>query len=469
MNQFQALVLAAGKSSRFKTEKSKLAYPICGQELINYPIKVLLECNLPVTCIIGHKKNEIQDIIKKSTSHSITYQEQIEQRGTGHAVLCALHLLESEHILIINGDMPLITAELITTLCKHHKEQQATISFIVSHVPPSLDHGYGRVVLNNGCITIIEARNYNKHENINHPINAGIYCIQRAFLQDALQKLVPNSITSELYITDLIHIATQNNERVEMLEAPYEKIQGVNTLQELAAVTRIKQQEIIDHWMRNGVYCRDPQALYIDTQASIESGAVLEAGVHILGNSTIRNNCTIGAYSYINNSTLAENVTVYPYTIISDSIINGDAHIGPYAHVQKSIVDSQARIGNFVETNRTMIGQASKAKHLSYLGDSTLGASVNIGAGTITCNYDGFKKHPTIIKDHAFIGSNNALIAPITIGNSAVTGAGSVITEDVPAYALAIGRARQVIKENYTQIDQKIFAAAQTSSDFTTE
>lgn len=467
MNQFQAVVLAAGKSSRFKTEKSKLTYAICGQELIVYPIKVLIDCGFPVVCVVGHKKEEIRAALHE-LSFSISYREQYDQRGTGHAVVCALDLLYAEHILIINGDMPLITTELITRLCEYHTEQEATISFVVSHVPEHLQHGYGRVVLNNGCITIVEARNYTD-QDINHPINAGIYCIKRSFLASALQKLIPNQLTSELYITDLIQMAAQENEKIEIVEAPYETIQGVNTLQELAHVTAIKQKEIINYWMAHGVYCQDPQTTYIDIHATLQAGVQLAPGTHIVGRSTIHRESVIGACSIITNSTLQEHVIIHPYTIISDSHIGDSAQIGPLANVRKSTIDKQACIGNFVEVNRTTVGPSSKAKHLTYLGDTLIGTSVNIGAGTITCNYDGTKKHQTIIQDNAFIGSNNSLIAPLTIGQNAITGAGSVITEDVPAYALAIGRARQVMKENYIQLDRKIFAAAQPSSDFSTE
>jgi len=463
MNQFQAVILAAGKSSRFRSEKNKLLTTMCGQELILYPITALIACTIPMVCVVGHKKEELRETINKHYS-SIKYIEQLEQKGTGHAVACALPLLTSEHILIINGDMPLITQELIRTLCDMHITRNATLSFVVSHVPSTTQHAYGRVIRDNASIKIIEARDFTGTHN--YPINAGIYCIKRSFLEKTLTLLTPNNSAGELYITDLIHEANMRREIIETVEAPFEIIQGVNTLEELSHATRVQQLALCKFWLHNGVYIENPDTTYLDVTISLGEGTSLAPGVSIKGNTVIGKNCSIGAYSLLHNAHLDNNIIVHPHTVIYDSHLQQETVVGPFAHIRgHSTLAKKAIIGNFVEVNKTTLGIGSKAKHLSYLGNATIGSSVNIGAGTITCNYDGHAKHQTIIEDNAFIGSNSSLVAPVTIGAHAMIGAGSVITENVPAYALALARSRQVNKEEYMMTAKKTFTAAQPTDE----
>ena len=448
-SELQAVVLAAGSSSRFKTTKSKLCFPICGQELVAYPIKTLASMQIPTICVIGHQKEAVQAALSHHKIPQLSFIEQSEPLGTGHALACARNVLFADTILVMNGDVPLVTEDIIESLVEAHLDAGAAISFVTSYSNDPAADGYGRIVEQDGKIKIVEAKNYNGNRNKDQQINAGIYLFQRSFLEKALPLLQPDQKTGEFYITSLIQYASECGMPIAMSLAPFDSIRGINTLKELWIAEHIKRSELISHWMNEGVRFIAAQNVYLDINVTIGSDTVISPGCILVQGTVIGSGCILGAYSHISNSVLHNNVTILPHSIINDTIIHAHSHVGPFAQIRASVIGENAIVGNFVEMNRSRIGASSKAKHLTYLGDAQIGSHVNIGAGTITCNYDGIKKHTTTIKDRAFIGSNNALVAPLTIGEGAMTGAGSVITDTVPDDALALARTRQVNKEHF--------------------
>lgn len=451
MNSIQAIVLAAGKSTRFGEFFNKLLIPLCGKPLITYVTDILHIHSIPTTVVVGHLKEKVIATITEHNATEVTFVTQEEALGTGHALLCSKEYWNKNNILVLNGDMPLITPDLITELIATHTKSDAAVTFVTA-IPDTTQHAYGRVIINNGTIQIVEARDFKGDTSLAYPINAGIYLFKRSFLEQHAQELQPNNAQKQLYITDLIGIASTYNHGVMTVSCAYDLVRGVNTLAEFTAVCNSMRTKTALLWLAQGVLIEDPTNTWIDTTAYIGTGTRISSGVHIRGTTHIGTHCTLNAYSVIENSIVGDSVTLLSHSIISNSTIGAHTHIGPFAHIHSAtIIDQKTVIGNFVEIKKSNIGSETKAKHLSYLGDALVGNNVNIGAGTITCNYDGTNKSATIIEDNSFIGSNSILVAPITIGSGAYTAAGSTITQSVPNDALAIGRARQINKPEYAK------------------
>ncbi len=447
--KMQAIVLAAGKSSRFQTGKSKLVETICGQEMILFSTNLFSILNIPTTVVLGYQKEQIQEIINKKHGGAVNFIQQQEQHGTGHAVACTQKKWDKEHILIMNGDMPLVTKDIIMDLYKKHIEQDAVISFVTSCYTGS-NHSYGRVVEDGKTIEIIEAKEFHGQQTEACTINAGIYLIKKEFLQDSINEIEKSKVTKEFYLTDLVKIASDQELTICTVNAPFDQIRGINNLQELWAAEQVKRAELIKHWMEKGVRFGIAHTVHLDLDIEVGQGSNIGCAVHINKGTRIGKNCIIEQNSIIENSILENEVTVYPNSIINDAYISSGASIGPFAYIRENtIVKEQAQVGNFVEVKNTILGSHSKAKHLSYLGNTTIGKNTNIGAGTITCNFNGVSKNKTIIEDNVFIGSNNTIVAPVIIKEDSFTAAGSTITENVPKQALAICRTRQINKENY--------------------
>jgi bifunctional UDP-N-acetylglucosamine pyrophosphorylase/glucosamine-1-phosphate N-acetyltransferase len=447
----QAIILAAGKSTPFNTEKTKLLEKICGQPLVLYATKLLESMHLPTTLVVGYQKELIKELVIKHHGPAINFVEQNEQRGTGHAILCARSQWEKEHILIINGDMPLVTSEIIEALFKKHCDTSATISFVTAHhSDPS--GTYSRVVHSNNSMEVIENSHFKGDTTEHCCINAGIYIVTKSFLEMYTDVLDSASTYKEFYFTDFINLASSKGYPISTITAPFDRIRGINTFQELWSTEQIKRSELIKHWMDLGVRFSAPQNVHIDLDTYIGAGTYIGCGVHLFNGTSIGSNSTIGAFSMLDNTYVAENVTVHSHSVIKNSIIEEGAHVGPFAHItDHSTLKKDTIIGNFVEVKRTIIGEKTKAKHLAYIGDAHIGAQVNIGGGTIICNHNGIKKNKTVIENYAYIGSNSTLIAPLVIHEGAFTAAGSTITDHVPAHALAIGRARQINKADYAR------------------
>ncbi len=444
----RAIILAAGKSTRFKTDKSKLIHTVCGQPMILYPIKLLQELNIKTTLVLGYQAEDIKKTVSEAKLKKVDYVIQKKQKGTGDAVLCSQKTWDTETILILNGDTPLLTKNLIAKLIEKHKKEKATLSFLTTHaLNPD---GYGRIVKEDNKIKIVEEKNCDKDQVFISNINAGIYLIEKEFLKNSISQLKQNSVSGEVYITDLVEFASKQDLKVINVPVPYDEIRGVNNLQELWAAEQIKRSELMRNWMERGVRFELAQSTHLDFDIEIGKNSFIGTGAHILSGTKIGEGCTVNAFTIINNSTVGDNSIIHSHSVIQDSTIGKNADIGPFARLRgNNILKENVSIGNFVEVKNSKIDKGSKAKHLTYLGDAQIGKSVNIGAGTITCNYDGKKKHVTKIEDNSFIGSNNALIAPVKIGKNSFTAAGSTINKDVPEGSLAFARSKQTNKVGY--------------------
>lgn len=448
----QAIVLAAGESTRFGTKISKLSFSICGEPMVTYPIKLLFRLKIKTTVVIGFQEKIVKEIVENCEVPNISFIEQKERLGTGHALLCTKNSWNSENILVLNGDIPLISQKIILALLKKHKNSNATLSFVTANCVSAASSNYGRVIEEEGKISIVEARNFTGKEKIGQLVNAGVYLVKRKFLDKVLQKIKPNEKTGEIYITELIRHASENGEKVSTTLEPFDSIRGINTLRELLEAEKIKRSEIISTFMENGVRFASAQNVCIDLDVSIGANSFVGSNTTILKGTRIGENSTIFGSSIISQSRIGNDTKILPFSVIENSEICENATVGPFAHLRTgTILEKNSLVGNFVEIKKSTLGENSKAKHLSYLGDTEIGKNVNIGAGTITCNYDGFNKNKTLIEDGAFIGTNNALVAPVTIGKGSITAAGSVITKDVPDNTLAIARERQTNKEGYAK------------------
>lgn len=483
LNNVEAIILAAGKSSRFKTGKTKLIEKICGQEMILYPATILKKFQVPTTFVLSYQKETIVDLLNKRLgSSNFNVVDQGQPQGTGHAIMCTKPHWKEDHVLIMNGDTPLIKSHQLRALYDKHIKTNAVMSFITSYnIDPSINH-YGRVLENENGIKIVEASDIDLYaEEFQKQdvqcINAGIYILKREFLEQYIEKLPKNPTTGEFYFTEIVKLASDNGLTVSTINIPFDTVRGVNTLRELWSAEQIKKSELIGDWMEKGVRFGSAQNVHIDINVEIGPGTYIATGVQLLSGTKIGSNCTIEAFSTLNHAILEDYVHIYSHSQIKDTIVKHHAYIGPFAHVRgNSKIEEHVNIGNFVEVNRSHIGAYSRVKHMCYLGDAKVGNNVCIGAGAITCNYDGIETNITEIKDHAFIGSNTALVAPVIVGQHAYTAAGSTITQNVPDKALSIARSRQINKDDYhvvrqqkrnmtQQIEAAYIAATKTMTD----
>jgi len=423
----QAIVLATEKSTDFKTGKTKYIEKLCGQEMILYTTRLLQQMKIKSHIVIGYQKENIKQLIIQEHGDYFEFIEQEAQHDTVHAILCSKKKWIADNILIIHGDIPLVESEQIDALYKKHTELNAALTLVTSRVIDSS---------RNECAHVIK--------------KAGIYIIKKSFLHKRLETFKKHQNNQKFQINDIVNVATECNEVVATIPAQFDTVRGINTLQELWATEQVKRSKLIRHWMDRGVRFLMTQNVHIDLNVTIGAGSFIGSGVHLIGNTIIGNNSSIMEFSSVENSVIGDNVTIEPHCIVRDSTIKNNAIIGPFAHVRETThIHEKAHVGNFVEVKNSVIGEKTKAKHLAYLGDAHIGKNVNIGAGTIACNHNGKEKNKTTIKDNAYIGSNTALIAPVTIEQNAYVGAGSTITKDVPTDALGIARARQVNKEKY--------------------
>ncbi len=441
-----AVVLAAGKSKRFKTETSKLLAPVCGKPMILYPITRLAQLSLPTTVVLGH---QAESIIASLPSHSLfQFVVQNEQLGTGHALALTKQHWQNDYVLVLKGDTPLVSKELLEDLINVHLSKKSDVTFCVTH--PFDPRGYGRVIEEKGKVFIIEERDCTSEQRQTTLVNAGVYVFSRSFLNASIDLLTPSSQTGEYYLTQLIHIASEKGYQVHTVPVPFDQVRGVNTIEELWEVEQIRRSSIIKKLMGEGVFFTMPQTVHIEEECSVGPNSVVGPGVILKGKTTVGSYCILGAYSVLENCVIGERTQLLPFTYIENSLIASHARLGPYARIhQKSSIESSTEIGNFVEVKHSHLGSKTKAKHLSYIGDAHIGSGVNMGAGSITCNHDGLAKQKTTIHDHAYIGSNTILVAPVEVGSHSFTAAGSVITQEVPPHSLAIARARQTNKEGY--------------------
>ncbi len=446
------IILAAGKSSRFISSRSKLLFPFCGRPLLIHLLTNLKKLLLEPILVLGHQEDQIKAALADDHFFSsLKTVTQHDQQGTAHATAVGFSAVTQEHVLIINGDMPLLSSETLAACVNLHMQSDAdiTICTAITENPT----GYGRLIYDEKRSWIQEEKNCSEQEKKCTTINAGIYIFKTTLLKSALQSMQKDQKSNEYFLPDLINNALSQGASLKTYEADFNEIKGVNTLFEAHEITALLQKKIINHWINAGVFFKKPDSVQIDIDCSLEPGVIIDAGVIIKNNSHIGAQTEIGAHSVLDHAHVGAHINILPHSIIRSSTIASTAVVGPFAHIHSnSHLAEETLIGNFVEIKNSSLLQKSKVKHLSYIGDTLIGKSVNIGAGTITANYDGFQKHQTIIHDHASIGANNVLVAPVVIGEESMTAAGSTITEDVPAHALAIARTKQINKEDYAKM-----------------
>jgi bifunctional UDP-N-acetylglucosamine pyrophosphorylase/glucosamine-1-phosphate N-acetyltransferase len=452
------VILAAGLGTRMKSKRAKVLHCAGGLTLVEHVMDAAtgIAPAAHITVVVGHQAGEVKDRLRPAGVHFV---EQTEQKGTGHAVLACRDALASEEglVVVLYGDCPLLSQATLRELVDRQTGSDAAVTLITTHLEDPT--GYGRILLGKGgrVEAIVEQKAGTREQLAIQLINPGIYCFRAELLWKHIGEIRPDNPAHEYYLTDMVEILNRAGHKAASFEVPDAgELLGINTRVELAAADKIFRDRKVRELMLDGVTIERPETVTIDGQVRMGADSIVEAFARILGRSTIGADCRIGAGSIIENSELGDGVQIAPLTCIADSRIEAGAHVGPFARLRKgNRVGAGAHIGNFVELKNTQLGGGAKASHLAYLGDSEIGEQVNIGAGTITCNFDGVKKHRTRIGKNAFVGSNSTLVAPVDIGERSYVGAGSVITDAVPADALALGRARQVVKEGWAAKKKK--------------
>jgi bifunctional UDP-N-acetylglucosamine pyrophosphorylase/glucosamine-1-phosphate N-acetyltransferase len=451
MAELHIVLLAAGKGTRMKSAIPKVLHPACGLPLIEHVLRAADPLTPSSTVVVvGHEAEQIRARLSSRPNLSLVLQN--PQLGTGHALLQAEAPLTGSRgtLLVLSGDVPLLTPETLRRLARTHAEQRAAATVLTATVDDAT--GYGRIVRHDGRIAgIVEHRDATVEQRRILEINSSVYAFDLEPLFDALRTVGSENAQGEFYLPDLVTIYRQRGLRVETvaLQDPTE-ILGVNSRRELALVAaRLRDRKNAD-LMDSGVTIIDPATTWVEPDVTIGQDTVLHPGVYLQGRTTVGARCELQSNVRIVDSVLDDDVFVNSFTVIVESHVGSGARIGPFAHLRPlSEVGEHAHVGNFVELKKTSLGRRSKANHLAYLGDAIIGEGVNVGAGTITCNYDGVAKSQTVIEDGAFIGSDSQLIAPVRIGKGAYIAAGSSITKDVPADALGIARGSQVNKEGW--------------------
>jgi bifunctional UDP-N-acetylglucosamine pyrophosphorylase/glucosamine-1-phosphate N-acetyltransferase len=443
------IILAAGQGTRMKSATIKILHHAAGRPIIDYVVDLAAQiCDRSPVMIVGHQREAVQQAV----GDRVRFAVQHEQKGTGHAVLQAAPLVDgAQHVLILSGDVPLTRPETLQRLLDEHTRSQNALTLLT--MKPDDPGMYGRVVRDaDGAVTrIVEAKDATEDEKQISEVNAGIYVFDGRHLFDNLRNLSTNNSQGEYYLTDLLAVLRTGGHRVGAVVAgdPIEAL-GVNSRADLASVEGEIQRRVIAKLMHDGVTFRNPATVVVDSMVTIGNDTVVYPFVTIEGTTSIGSRCVIEPGVHLLNVTAGDDVYLKTGTVAENAVIGDDASVGPYAHLRPGTkLGRHVKIGNFVETKKAVFGEGAKASHLSYIGDAEVGADVNIGAGTITCNYDGVNKNKTIIEDGAFIGSDTQLVAPVRIGKGAYIGAGSTITKDVPAEALATSRTPQRITEDW--------------------
>jgi len=453
MHNLVAVIMAAGKGTRMKSKLPKVMHSLAGKSLIEHVLETVNQVGIerPLV-IVGHGREEIESRISERAELVI----QTEQLGTGHAVMQALpYFDDAQTVLILSGDQPLLKAQTLQTLIELHEAQGVSATVLTATMDQPF--GYGRVIKNGEFVVkIAEEKDATVEQRQIHEINTGTYCFKGSALKEALVKITTQNAQGEYYLTEVFDVLLKLGEKVLAYCTPdSNEALGINSRAQLAEAEAILRVRILDHWMAEGVTLVDPSSTFIDGDVQIQQDVTILPFTRLMGKTRIEEDSVIGPQTSLDNCLVGRGSEV-TYTVAKDALIGERCHIGPFAYLRPGTkLEAEVKVGDFVEIKNSWIEMGSKVPHLSYIGDTHVGKSVNIGAGTITCNYDGVNKHPTKIGDHAFIGSNTNLVAPVEVGEHAITGAGSTITKNVPASALAVERSPQVIKERWHKKNMK--------------
>jgi bifunctional UDP-N-acetylglucosamine pyrophosphorylase/glucosamine-1-phosphate N-acetyltransferase len=451
------VILAAGKGTRMKASQLKVLHRVAGKPMIAYVVETARRLSpTTTTLIVGHLKDTLQQALTGYSELRFVMQE--PQLGTGHALLQAAPLLEGETgvLVLLSGDVPLLTHHTLARVLAAHEESGAAATVLTAMFDEP--YGYGRIVRDAGRISgIVEERDASPAEKQIKEINSGVFAFSIAPLFDALRSLPAGNAQGEYYLTDLVSIFRRQKLGVETVTvADANEIRGINSRSELAEASRVVRQNKNNELMAAGVTIEDPTTTYIDDEVVVGVDTVIHPNVYLEGSTRIGAACEIHSGTRIVNSTLGDRVLVQNFCVITGSRLASGVSIGPFAHLRpESDLRESVHIGNFVELKKVVVGAGSKAGHLTYLGDATIGEKVNVGAGTITCNYDGEQKHQTVIEDGAFIGSDTQLVAPVKVGRGAYVGSGTTVREDVPAGALGVSAGKQRNIEGWTERKKK--------------
>jgi bifunctional UDP-N-acetylglucosamine pyrophosphorylase/glucosamine-1-phosphate N-acetyltransferase len=444
------IVLAAGQGTRMKSATPKVLHAIAGRPLVAWAVGAALEAGArECVVVVGHGRDAVKAALHARFGERVRFAVQEEQNGTGHAVRCALEQALPAYdgsVVISYGDCPLLTAETLRRLV--HARGDAPLALVTATLPDPT--GYGRMIRKDGrVIAIREHKDCNETQRAIREVNPGLYAIDATFLREAIAGLDTNNAQGELYLTDVVAAAAKQA-HVADVPGDMSELRGVNDRYELALCGEVIRRRIAETLARSGVGVIDPATTYVDADCVIEPDVTLEPNVHLRGACVVRAGAHVETGCVLTNVLVDEGAHLKPYSVATDSRIGPRADVGPFTHLRpQTELHEGAKVGNFCETKKTIVGPHSKVNHLAYVGDGILGEGVNVGAGTIFCNYDGFRKHTTILEDGAFIGSDSQLVAPVRIGKGAYVASGSTITKDVPDDGLAMSRTKQVNKEGY--------------------
>ncbi|EHQ87302.1 bifunctional UDP-N-acetylglucosamine diphosphorylase/glucosamine-1-phosphate N-acetyltransferase GlmU [Desulfosporosinus youngiae] len=453
MSNLVAVIMAAGKGTRMKSKLPKVMHSLAGKTLIEHVLDMVDHAGIERSLVIvGHGRENIEACINKRAEMVV----QTEQLGTGHAVRQAIpYLDDNQTILVLSGDQPLLRSETIEALIELHQAQKASATVLTAYMEQPF--GYGRIIKEGeNLVKIVEEKDATSAERNIKEVNTGTYCFRGLALKEALTKITTQNAQGEYYLTEVFDILLKHEKKVLTYCTPnsHEAL-GINSRGQLAEAEGIIHKRILEHWMAEGVTIVDPASTFIDADVELAQDVTLLPFTRLLGKTRIEEDAVIGPQTSIENCTVGRGAEVFN-SVARDAVIGERCHIGPFSYLRPGTrLEAEVKVGDFVEIKNSWIETGAKVPHLSYIGDTHVGKSANIGAGTITCNYDGTKKHPTKIGDHAFIGSNTNLVAPLEVGDYAVTGAGSTLTKNVPARALAVERSQQVVKENWQREKMK--------------
>src|SRR6202795_1619319 len=456
MKTLTAVILAAGESTRMRGSRPKALHLLGGRRLIDYPVRVARALGARIVLVVGRGADDVGAAVGEAPD--LAYVEQKERLGTAHALLQARGACGdgAGAILVLPGDQPLMSEALLRALVDHHRSTAAAATLLTAEAGDPL--GYGRVIRERGRpVAIIEDRDATAAQRAIREIGTSTYCFDARRLWPALDRVTPQNEQGEHYLTDVVSILAASGAPVEALAAPHpEECMGINDRKQLAEVAAVVRRRTLERLMVEGVTILDPAATYVDDTVAVGADTGIYPGSVLEGTTAIGAECVVGPGCHVSGSRIGDRVILRPYCVLSDAVVEAEAQLGPFCHLRpQSHVGAGAKIGNFVELKKSKIGRGAKVPHLSYIGDATVGDSANIGAGTITCNYDGIAKHETVIGAGAFVGTNSSLVAPVTIGAGAYVGAGSVITKSVPAGALAVARARQEVRAGWAARKKK--------------
>lgn len=445
------LVLAAGKGTRMYSNKPKVLEPLLEEPVIYYPVEAARAAGFAnIAVLVGYQGDQVESYVNKEWP-DVEVVWQREQLGTGHAVkAAAAWWMQFDSVMVLNGDVPLVRPQTIADLYEKHVKRQLQCTFMSFRLENPA--GYGRVVrLADGGVRIIEDKDAIDEERLIHEINAGVYIFNCDALAEVIDSLGRNNEQDEYYLTDTIPLIGETEGRVDVvLCEDANELLGINTPMDLAMTADALNRRIVYEHMSNGLKCMDPVTTWIGPRVKIGPDVFFEPGVQIWGETQIAPGVRVGAHSTLNNVRLGAGTVVFGPSVLSDAVIGENVEVGPFAFLRGGVeMKDSSRAGRFVEIKKSVIGEKAKVPHLSYIGDTTIGAKTNIGAGTVTCNYDGSAKHRTTIGEGCFVGSDTMFVAPVEMGNNASTAAGSVITKDIPDGALGIARPRQANIDNW--------------------